>query len=204
MSKMCYDPESKPQASLRPSFLSKTWTSGEYMFPGGHGRYQQKGIGMLLGLQWAPAELLLPLHSHLTANCPHSGHLSGVHTKGIWVIRWAYVWEQLFLLSGCLMWVGRDQRERSGSTALRASPASSSVQPSVPTIWCWWKTTKWWVAFAPSSFDSTFPTTQPLSFVSLQRLHLGALVSAHVNNLAVFWQTNQCFRQVILEKSPLL
>lgn len=52
MSKTCFDPESKPPASLRPSFLSKTWTSGEYTVPGGstdthmvpwvHLRYQKR------------------------------------------------------------------------------------------------------------------------------------------------------------------
>lgn len=73
MSKMCYDPESKPQASSRPSFLSKTWTSGEYMvswrqpihiwFPYGHLRYQKRAQACFLAFTKAQSELLLLLLS---------------------------------------------------------------------------------------------------------------------------------------------
>ena len=96
MSKMCYGPESKPQASLRPSFPSKTWTSGEYTALWGHHRYThgslgspqipKKGIGDASWPSLKPnlnnypiCPSFLPI-SHLIADWPQSGHPS-VNTK---------------------------------------------------------------------------------------------------------------------------
>lgn len=91
MSKMCFDPESKPQASLRPSFLSKTWTLGEstvpwgttgtHMVPWVHLRYQKRANGHAPWPSLKPHLNDYPISPPFPSHWPQSGHLSGVHTK---------------------------------------------------------------------------------------------------------------------------
>lgn len=50
-----------------------------------------------------------------------------------------------FHFLGCLMWEDKDPRGKSGFIALKALPASYSVQLLAPMTWSWWRMKKWWV-----------------------------------------------------------